>query len=50
MDETVIERLTATTRLVKMIRDGKRPEEIFASWSDELARFKGRSKKYMLYK
>ena len=49
-DETVIERLTATTRLVKMIRDGKRPEEIFASWSDELARFKGRSKKYMLYK
>lgn len=49
-DETVIERLTATTRLMKLIRDGKRPEEIFASWREEIDRFKERSRKYMLYK
>ena len=49
-DENVIERLTATKRFMKMIRAGKRPEEIFESWRDEVDQFKDMSNKYLLYR
>jgi uncharacterized protein YbbC (DUF1343 family) len=48
-DENVIERLTATKRFMKMIRAGKRPEEIFESWRDEVDQFKDMSGKYLIY-
>jgi uncharacterized protein YbbC (DUF1343 family) len=48
-DEEVIERLTGTGRLVRMIREGRLPSEIFASWENELELFKHVRQKYLLY-
>ena len=48
-NDAVLERLTATKRLKTMILDGKRPEEIFASWRAELDTFQARSAPYRMY-
>jgi uncharacterized protein YbbC (DUF1343 family) len=48
-NDAVLDRLTATRRLKTMIIDGRRPEEIFASWRAEVAAFGARSAPYRLY-
>jgi uncharacterized protein YbbC (DUF1343 family) len=48
-NDSVLERLTATRRLKTQILAGKAPADIFASWSDEVAKFAVRSGKYRLY-
>lgn len=49
-DEAVMARLTATPRVVEMIRGGSHPGEIFAAWESEVAAFKEMSRKYWLYR
>ncbi len=49
-NDAVLERLTATPRLKQMIQAGRTPQEIFASWRDEVAQFEERSRRYLLYK
>lgn len=44
-----LDRLVGTRRLVRMIKSGAHPNEIFASWDEELAIFKKVSKKYLIY-
>ncbi|MCU0390860.1 MAG: DUF1343 domain-containing protein [Thermoflexibacter sp.] len=44
-----INRLAGTDRLRKMIEEGKSEEQIRASWSQELADYKIKRKKYLLY-
>jgi uncharacterized protein YbbC (DUF1343 family) len=44
-----INRLAGTDRLRKMIEAGKTEEEIRASWQEELAVYKQKRKKYLLY-
>lgn len=46
---SVLERLTATPRLVNMIRGGSHPEEIYEAWEDEVAAFRDVSREYWLY-
>ena len=48
-NDAVLDRLVATPRLKNMLLAGKSPNEIFASWSGELAAFKKRSAPYLLY-
>jgi uncharacterized protein YbbC (DUF1343 family) len=44
-----INRLAGTDRLRKMIEAGKTEEEIRGSWQEELAAYKQKRKKYLLY-
>jgi uncharacterized protein YbbC (DUF1343 family) len=46
----VLERLVATTRLQDMLKQGSRPDEIFASWQGELQTFRRTSRKYLIYR
>jgi uncharacterized protein YbbC (DUF1343 family) len=48
-DESVIERLTGTKQFLRLIREGKRPEELFATWESGVNDFKKRSSLYLLY-
>lgn len=48
-NDAVLDRLVATPRLKTMLLAGNSPQQIFASWSDELAAFKRRSAPYRLY-
>ncbi len=48
-NEPVMARLTATPRVLDMIRGGHHPQEIFASWADELQAFRRTSERYWLY-
>jgi uncharacterized protein YbbC (DUF1343 family) len=49
-NDAVMDRLTATPRLKTMILEGKRPDEIFASWRAEVEAFRSRSAPYLLYR
>ena len=49
-NEPVMARLTATPRVLDMIRGGSHPREVFAAWEDELQTFRQTSRKYWLYK
>ena len=49
-NDAVMDRLTATPRLKTMILEGKRPEEIFASWRAEVETFRSRSAPYLMYR
>jgi len=48
-NDAVLDRLVATPRLKNMLVAGKSPNEIFASWSGELAAFRTRSAPYLMY-
>ena len=48
-NDAVLDRLVATPRLKNMLMAGKTPNEIFASWTGELANFKKRSAPYLMY-
>ncbi|MEO7996248.1 MAG: DUF1343 domain-containing protein [Gemmatimonadaceae bacterium] len=48
-NDAVLDRLVATPRLKAMLLAGNNPQQIFASWSGELAEFKKRSAPYLLY-
>ncbi len=48
--DAVLDRLAATPRLKNMLQAGRSPQEIFASWEPELARFHQRADKYRLYR
>jgi hypothetical protein len=45
----VLDRLTATPRLKQMILDGRRLDEIVASWRAEVEAFERRRAPYLLY-
>lgn len=47
-DQTLF-RLTGTNRLVDMIKQGKGPGAIYASWENELEEFKQLRKRYVIY-
>jgi len=47
--EEVIRRLTGTDRMMKMIRTGQHPTEIFDSWREEVKVFMNKREKYLLY-
>ena len=47
--EKTIDRLAATPDLRKMINDGKTPDEIAASWKNDLEQFMSVRKNYLLY-
>lgn len=49
-NDAVMDRLTATPRLKTMILEGKRPDEIFASWRAEVEAFRSRRAPYLLYR
>lgn len=48
-NDAVLDRLVATPRLKTMLLAGNSPQQIFASWSGELAAFKKRSAPYLMY-
>lgn len=48
-NDAVLERLTATPRLKRMLLEGRSPAEIFAAWGGEVAAFERNSGKYRLY-
>lgn len=48
-NDAVLERLTGTPRLKKMLLAGRTPPEIFASWQREVAAFEKRRAPYLLY-
>jgi hypothetical protein len=48
-NDAVLERLTATPRLKRMLLEGRTPAEIFASWGAEVAAFERNSARYRLY-
>lgn len=48
-NDAVLDRLVATPRLKTMLLAGNTPQQIFASWSGELAAFKKQSAPYLLY-
>lgn len=49
-NEKKIEHLSGTRRLINMIRSGKQPHEIYASWDKEVKEFLVQRKKYLIYK
>ena len=49
-NDAILDRLVATPRLKNMLLAGKNPNEIYASWSGELAAFKKRSAPYLMYR
>jgi uncharacterized protein YbbC (DUF1343 family) len=48
-NDAVLDRLAATPRLKALLLAGRRPDEIFAAWRDEVAAFEARSAPYSLY-
>lgn len=48
-DENTMNRLIATSRLQNMIYEEAHPSQIFASWEEELNKFKEIREKYLLY-
>lgn len=48
-NESTMERLVGSRRLMHMIRDGSYPEEVFASWEKELQAFTEMAQSYLLY-
>ena len=48
-NERTWDRLTGTRRLMKMLRGGSHPTEIFAAWEDELETFRSTREPYLLY-
>ncbi|MDQ8153875.1 MAG: DUF1343 domain-containing protein [Gemmatimonadota bacterium] len=49
-NDAVLERLTATPRLKTMLRAGRTPAEIYASWEGEVRSFVAAREKYLLYR
>jgi uncharacterized protein YbbC (DUF1343 family) len=48
-DLAMLNALAGTRRLHRMLADGRSGEEIIAAWADEIARFKERRARYLLY-
>jgi uncharacterized protein YbbC (DUF1343 family) len=48
-NDRVLDRLTATDRVKRMITGGRRPEEIVAAWEPEVQAFRRRRAPYLLY-
>lgn len=48
-NDAVLDRLTATPRLKRMLQAGRTPREIAAAWSEEVAAFQTRRAPYLLY-
>lgn len=48
-NENVIQRLSGTDRMIKMIRTGLNPTDIFDSWQEEVLAFMSIRSKYLVY-
>lgn len=48
-NEHVIQRLTGTDKLIKMLGTGLHPNEIFDSWQEDLAAFINKRSNYLIY-